>query len=233
MLDGLAPVADLWPLPVDGVSESYALGDGGVLENYGIIPLLLRGVDRIVVFVNTGTALNPTFDETRPTQWKGIDDYLPALFGYRVTATGTALQNNHVFEQGGLKAVIDGLMAAKAKGGGVIAETLLTTQQNGWWGVEGGRAVRVLWVYNERASDWEARLHDEVREAIEKGNHSWLLHGPVPHFPHYSTAGENALEIVELTPVQVSLLADLTCWAVMNNAETFRGLLGADPPVGA
>lgn len=225
-LDVLAPQSPLWPMPPTAPAQPFALGDGGILENYGIIPLILRGVERIVVFVNTGTRLKPTFEKSRSTQWKGIDDYLPALFGYRVVDTGTALQNNHVFEQGEFQAVVDGLTKARAAGEGVLTRSVLTTVDNSWWGVTAGQKVDVTWVYNDRVTAWEQQLHDEVHEAVRKGNSDAFLHGPLELFPNYKTAGENTLDIVELTNVQVNALADLTCWTVMHNGKLFADALG-------
>ncbi len=224
-LDVLAPQSPLWPMPPEK-AQPFALGDGGILENYGIIPLILRGVERIVVFVNTGTRLEPTFDENRPTQWKGIDDYLPALFGYRVVDTGTALQNNHVFEQGQLHALVDTLKAARVAGQGIIARSKLTTVANDWWGVAAGQTVDVIWVYNDRVTAWEQQLHREVHDAVRKGNSDVFFHGPLELFPNYKTAGENTLDIVELTNVQVNALANLTCWTVMHNRDLFTDALG-------
>ena len=50
-----APEMTYWPvLPdTDLVSAVYDFGDGGNIENYGLISLLLRGVEKIVVFINT------------------------------------------------------------------------------------------------------------------------------------------------------------------------------------
>jgi hypothetical protein len=36
---------------------------------------------------------------------------------------------------------------------------------------------------------------------------------------------ENGLELVELTPEQVNLLADLTCWNITSQADVFRSVL--------
>lgn len=223
----LAPTSLLWPIPPTEPVRNYALGDGGILENYGIIPLLLRGVERIVVFVNTGTPLHPKFHGTETSQWSGIDNYLPALFGYVEQGTGIALQNNHVFKQSEFQGVVDQLVAARKAGSGLVADATLTVVDNPWWGLKGGHTVEVVWVYNDRVSDWEHLVHGEVLEAIKQGRASnFWSHGPLEKFPNYDTMGENALELVELTNVQINALADLSCWVVTNNAAVFKRMLG-------
>lgn len=221
----LSPELPIWALPPDG-SAPYALGDGGIVENFGIIPLLIRGVERIVVFVNTSTRLDPKATPGEDSEWSGIEENIPALFGYRMQSTGTALQNNHVFVRGGFQPVLDQLVAARKQGDGIIATSTLTTVDNDWWGVAGGQTVEVSWVYLDRTSAWERQLHAEVLDAIKQGNHAHFFHGPLQGFPNYATMDQNALELTELTPVQVNALADLTCWTVLHNEALFRRMLG-------
>ena len=99
-----------------------------------------------------------------------------------------------------------------------------------------------LWVYNDRVREWENALdtsqfeykwldfwpiHLTLKDAIAKGNepNPW---GPFMHFPNYRTVEENGLlDLVELTPQQVNLLADLSCWNVIHNQEVFEEMLPA------
>jgi len=56
-----SPVFDYWPVDVKGKSNechSYSIGDGSTIENYGILPLLRRQVENIIVFINTDDASN-------------------------------------------------------------------------------------------------------------------------------------------------------------------------------
>jgi hypothetical protein len=101
----------------------------------------------------------------------------------------------------------------------------LEVQQNDWWGVEGNWTVKICWVYNDRVAAWESQLEKDIRKEINKGNRRHFKRGKFRHFPNYKTVDENFLDLVELTPEQVNLLAHLCCWNVLENRDTFKDLL--------
>ncbi len=138
---------------------------------------------------------------------------------------GANPSRNQVFARSDFTGVVGALQAAKKAGKAVMTTTELVTRDNDWWGLAGGGRVRVCWVYLERVADWENELDHSIRNKIRRGNHSWLAHGPFHAFPNYATAGDNFLDLVELTAEQVNLLADLTCWGVTENAAVFRDVL--------
>lgn len=218
----MVPRARHWPPGADDGQPGrvHSFGDGGDIENFGLIALLRRRVERIVVFVNT---LHPLAAEVRPGATSGalgIDPYIPPLFGY-----GTAkCPHNQVFARAALEGVVAALQEAKRRGRGVVAATRLAVEPNAWWGVAGGWEVEIGWVYNERAPAWEARLDADVRRAIEAGQppHGG---GPFAHFPFYRTEGQNPGCLVRLTAPQVNLLADLSCWTVVENSALLREVL--------
>ena len=199
----------------------HAFADGGDIENFGLIALLRRRVERIVVFVNT---LHPLAERVRPAaasgEEAGIDPYIPPLFGYATSKC----PHNQVFARAAFGSVAAALREAKRGGRGAVAATRLTVEPNAWWGVAGGWDVEVCWVYNERAPAWEARLDADVRRAIDEGQAPRPA-GPFAHFPFYRTEGQNPGCLVRLTAPQVNLLADLSCWVVMEHAALLREVL--------
>lgn len=225
-LRDLTPDAPYWPVRHGAVpgTRLFDVGDGGVLENYGLISLLLRRIETVVVFINTSIPLNLDYDPSGPIGKKDIDTYLPALFGVRDPSLGTATQNNQVFAASDYVKLVHELQAAKRRGDAVMAVTPLTTVANEWWGVPAGQRVRVCWMYLDRCAKWEARLDETVRGKIERGNHHHLFAGPFKRFPHYNTLSEIPLRLIELTDAQVRLLADLTCWCVTSEAERLEQL---------
>ena len=48
-----------------------------------------------------------------------------------------------------------------------MVTTALVTVANAWWGVAGGVAVNLTWVYNSRATEWERLLPPELRAAVQ------------------------------------------------------------------
>ena len=203
-----------WPVGARGgqPAHTHSFADGGDLENFGLIALLRRRVERIVIFVNT---LHPLED---------IDPYIPPLFGHATTEC----PHNQVFARAAFDGVVAGLRAAKRGGQGVVAATRLAVEPNAWWGVAGGWDVRICWVYNERAPAWEARLDSPVRRAIEDGQPPRAT-GPFANFPFYRTEGQNPGCLVRLTAPQVNLLADLSCWTVVEHAALLREVLRGGP----
>ncbi len=218
------PQARYWPPSGAGGQREQVLsfGDGGDVENFGLIALLRRRVERIVVFVNT---LHPLAAEVRPEVGSGaagIDPYIPPLFGYSTVRC----PHNQVFARAAFDGVVAALRDAKRRGRGVVAATRLAVEPNAWWGLAGGWQATICWVYNERAPAWESRLDGGIRRAIDAGQPPRAT-GPFANFPFYRTEGQNPGCLVRLTAPQVNLLADLSCWTVIENAallsEVLRG----------
>ena len=226
-VSGLSPQADYWPVDATGAipATSMDFGDGGNLENYGLIALLKRGVKNIIVFVNTSIKLQD-FDPTKPPSKDDIDCDIPPLFG--LPGCTQAMERNQVFPTDAFSTVAQGLIDAKygtTPNGTVMFQSALEVQDNAWWGLTGGWSANVLWVYNDRVMAWEEQLPADVAQAIEEGNAADPS-GPFEHFPNYYTMFQNSdLELVELTREQVNLLGALSCWNITENADTFRAFL--------
>jgi hypothetical protein len=228
----LAPRSFYWPVTTsaDAPVTRLTFGDGGNLENYGLIALLRRKVTQIVVFVNTGTPVNVDYDPTTPPGETDIDYNLTTLFGYTGRTSPPTLQNQ-VFPQSEFAPLVTALQNAKRSEGPVMAKCTHTVVANDWWGVtatgsESG-GVTILWVYNDRVPAWESQLpattfldkhlgEITLAEAIAAGNGATPA-GPVQHFPNYLTVEEDKLALDALTPLQVNLLAELSCWNVVND----------------
>jgi hypothetical protein len=221
----LSPKWDYWPPgageQADG--QSFNFGDGGNLEDYGLISVLLRKVRTAAVFINTSVKINLAYDPETPPTPDDIDPNLPTLFGY----PNEFSPFNQVFETARFAPLVRSLQAARRAGRSVIARTELTTVANEWCGLTGGHPVTILWVYNERVLDWEARIPvaSGVPAAIDAGN-SATPHGPFVDFPNYQVSGQNVPGSIALTPEQINLLGDVSCWNITANAEMFAELLG-------
>lgn len=181
------PVRDIWPVadhpippkstafPVPTLTD-YFIGDGGLLENFGVVSLLLRGVERIAIFVNTDTPVDVNYDPAKAPAASQLDTVVVQLFGREVAGGKNPFPLDHVFEaDGGCDAngkafqgfadLVKALQAAKMRDeaspgewAGVVAETRLKTVANSNWGLSGGRFVDVVWVYLDRVKEWEALL---------------------------------------------------------------------------
>jgi hypothetical protein len=113
--DKLAPEALYWPFTTTSTSETtdFAFGDGGVMENYGLLSLLQRKVETIIIFINTVSSLDSTAHPDELAKGNGIDAYLPPLFGHPVQSSGTFTGHNQVFAASDFATVTRKLQAAK------------------------------------------------------------------------------------------------------------------------
>lgn len=80
----------------------------------------------------------------------------------------------------------------------------LTTVENRWFGVKGGRTVKVLWIYLNKIESWFNELSPDVREVV----------ADTKNFPFYDTISQ-----LELSKSEVTLLSNLTAWNVLEDSK--------------
>ena len=209
------PHATYWPPGgPNSAGTSEVFTDGGDVENYGLISLLRRGVKAVVIFINTMWPLSVDHDPSNWPRHGAIDPSLAPLFG----AACTRFPHNRVFPEADYAVVVAGLQAAKRRGDTVMMTSRHVVQTNQWWGLAGDAEVTVCWCYNEHVDRWARRLSAPLRRLVQEGR-SAKPDGPFAHFPHYLTRAQNPGTLIRLTPVQMNLLAHLSCWNVMENQD--------------
>jgi hypothetical protein len=228
VLQSIVPKYQYWS-PVDPpitqpVAESE-FADGGSLENSGVAAMLsYADIDRVIAFLNVETLLRVDSAGTIV-----VDDCLPPLFGYQpyVDGQGYALyegaidpaqpvfQFNQVFSSSDFQPLLQDLWNASSNGTAApIVSQTLTTVDNRWFNVTGGRTVTLLWAYLAYASNWFDGISDIwVRRLVDVEQ---VAYG----FPNYSTF------TTDLSANQINLLSNLTAWSVQANAASFAALYG-------
>ena len=190
--------------PKKNSAREYEFGDGGILENIGLMPLLMRKVKKIILFVNTKAKLKGA--------GKGeINDSIPPLFGKT-----PGFEDNIVFPEDKYEILVQGLLEAKNQGKTVMFRGTFPILQNDHYGIVGGWDADILWVYNERVGEWEDKLPPEIRAEIG--------HGSLGNFPHYRTFFQNPPAVIDLSKKQVNMLANLSCWNIVSNSADFEGM---------
>lgn len=194
---------------LDGNAEMMA-GDGGLLEITGIISLLHRRVENILVM---GMTSDKTIEE---------DASLASLFGSTsVPLSGDSFDfsHNQVFATDRYSEVIATIRAEMEAGRAAKAQLNLVTVDNPYWGVRAGQRVRVCWIYLHAPTAWIDRLPEDTRAELFNGT-------TFESFPHYSTTKQ-----FQLTYPQANLLAHMTSAVVIDNAQAIRSALGlvSDP----
>lgn len=228
------PIAQYWPVPsTEGDRDPghgvYTFGDGGSLDNYGLIPMLLRGVENIVVFINTERRLSLEYDPSdlanNPPSITQLDGQLPTFFGAQpLDRNQPPMPNNQVFSARDFTSVVRALQQAKrssrGENGAAVATTTLEVLDNDWWGLTGGWKTNVTWVYLDRVSEWEGAIDPELSRLVEAANNA----GPkdkIPFwgFPNYKTMFQSGkIQIISMRPQEANLLADFTSWVVTDSA---------------
>ena len=212
-LDNMIPAVTYWPvlnaatLPRNA-ARPYLFGDGGNLENQGIMPLLRRNLPKIVAFVNTETQLS----QQGPQSQVVVDSDLPPLFGlewssstgaYVPISASSPFYRNQVFDSQTFDDLRSQLWARAQAGATAMAiQTSVTVLKNPHYGVPGG-TTDILWVYLHPVSAWYNQLHSTVQDwmDVEIWNYSM--------FPNYYTVDQ-----LHLDSRQVNLMAHLTSWNV-------------------
>ena len=233
-LDNMIPAVTYWPvlnaatLPRNA-ARPYLFGDGGNLENQGIMPLLRRNLPKIVAFVNTETQLSQQGAQGQVV----VDSDLPPLFGLEWSKTkgnyvpispSSPFRFNQVFDSQSFDDLRAQLWARAQQGATTLAvQKGVTVLANTHYGVSAG-TTDILWFYLHPVSWWFDNLDDSVQDwmDIEFLNYSM--------FPNYFT-----IDQLHLDNRQVNLLAHLTSWNVAGttqvggfpaNAQVFRDFFG-------
>jgi hypothetical protein len=195
-------------------AKEYDFADGGILENFGIMPLLKRGVPRIIVFVNCETELkiDPYNEEVT------ICDSIPALFKPIKNQYGDKhFEDNVVFadQEEAYRDLVFCLHQKIQSGEPAIhvGKYKITAQPH--YDIKGGKEVEIMWVYNSRVKNWMKELPHAVRAKIEQGDYG-------DRFPNYKTFMENFPRIIDLKPEQVNLMAHQAAWNMVVSKQLVK-----------
>lgn len=214
----VTPKVACWPAGQTGQipAQTQLFGDGGLLDNLGLMPLLQRQVPRIAVFVNTEVPLAPSKAGVQ------LDPVVTSLFEPSDDFPRNQVLRN---QDGELAALGLGLWQASQAGGPAIWSQTYQTIDNEFFGIK-AYAVEILFVYNALVGDWLSELSEEVAAQVRAGAAG---EGPLKGFPLYSTFDEDGLgHLVELTATQALLLADMMAAGLTQEgpARALTALLG-------
>ncbi len=241
-----APVYNYYPIPQTestpvGEYEQFT-GDGGNLDNCGILPMLLRQLKNIIVFANSD-------QQTGYSEIHGVPivaDMIPPLFGYKPyselwgyvhygskSSDGWAILK--VFESSQFLPLINKLYKAFQNGQTAMwKQTMVIAADNKLNIPHTTYSPNVLWVYNNPVKQWsDAIASADVRADVVHGTQG---HGPLAYFPNYSTAFEDVhfwhpsswKKLADMDAYQISMLANLSHWNVTSTTESPNGPANQD-----
>lgn len=202
-------------------ADEFQHGDGGDIDNLAIMPLLVRGVSNILVFINTAQPFQKPVNGCQSISEQTIKDDLLSLF----RPSGKLIHN--VVIKNGRKELIKLCKEFTKKK--VTGEPLTYCQPyqvvlNSRHGIQPYQP-NICWVYLDRVKNWLVKVDKNAGELNRK------LHEqkrPFDHFPHYRTFAEQGAFLIDLDRERVNALSNLTAWVVLENADHLRqGLPGA------
>lgn len=218
-----------WPItsrtvPTPQEAHEYALGDGGAIDNSGLLPLLQRRARKVIWIATSYMPMTEydyekaTFGNFDPYEAQVVDQ-VAAAFGYGLNNKdeGYFYSNNQVFKKTELLPICRKLWNLKSQGKPCVLKETLEVLPNNYWGIVGGYEVSLVLVYLDQCTDFQKQLPEEVQQEIAKG-----AGGAFENFPIYKTTGNNKDDRLGLTTAQVNLLAAQGEYAVRQNAELFR-----------
>lgn len=207
-----------WPISDIGKidEEEYAHGDGGHLENLGIMPLLARKVKNIIVFINGKTPFNADegqYSGSIRALFEPVDDFeiQDILKGQQ------KFDVNIVFEERKLEPLLDAFKERQSKGETLIHWDEYEVKQNDNYKIRPYTA-RICWIYNDKVENWNKKLGQSNDLGVKKIFESQEF----SNFPHYRTFLQNPPKIIDLSKRQVSALAHLSCWNVCQYADKIK-----------
>jgi hypothetical protein len=230
IITAIVPQYKYWPIagikPNPGVTPSD-FADAGSLDNTAVTAVLTYAdIDNIIAFVNSETPLQGPQPGTADKNQEGIPNIIvssqiPPLFGFQPydPEVGYKLYEgddnprepvfkfNQVFPSGDFSKLLQGLWEASGSGTNKTGSNFtqsLTTVENRWFGVKGGRTVKVLWIYLNKIESWFNELSPDVREVV----------ADTKNFPFYGTISQ-----LELSKSEVTLLSNLTAWNVLEDSK--------------
>ncbi len=230
----------------------YPHGDGGHLDNLGLLPLLARKVERILVFINTPTKYGYKKGRNKPS----IDSGLVSLFNLKNNSNYSKVFRRHphniVFSENAFNRLIQGFDKKLEDHNGepnrnipnsplVYCDTY-SIVENKRFNVtrtydfkekktnhdKGVYAPKICWVYLSNAKAWleeiekNTDIDNEIKYSILNKK------GEFRHFPHYWTFANDLpkLTVIDKSHAQVNLLSNLTHWVVKMTANDITKYLG-------
>lgn len=219
-------------------SREYAIGDGGNSENLGIIPLLKRKVDRIIVFVNSMKKID--------TNERGkivINDAVSKVFGVFQTYTSSGLGDMAVHVLKNEKGELDTLKNELFRLSRNKKEPLIITHKYaimenpdfGVYSYDDYDSVQITWVYNDNVESFLNILRDTTESTKDEKLIRWINSGRLNqrrwpfnnmNFPHYATFGTTSYwKGIDYRPTHANLLNHFASWVVVSNQDTFRRII--------
>gem|GEM_PF-2756930 len=215
-------------------TEKFTFADATDFDNLGIIPLLRRKVDKIIVFVNA----------TQPIQINklgvAIDESITRLFGefsnYNEVERYKTAPHILYNDKGQLDTLKNRLLNLKHANEPLIYTAQYEVYDNARFGIftnPNWHSVQITWVYSDNPQPYYSKLKDkEIRNLHRQGklnqhvSKKYRDNNETGQFPFYVAAwGSSLLKGLDYKNEHVNLMAHYSAWVIMDNAEYFKKII--------
>ncbi len=198
------------------MNDDFVHGDGGNIDNIGLMPLLARRVDNIMVFINTQEDFDTGYangDIPPYAMYSDLQDY----FKYNEKRP-----KNIVFSESQLKPLYEALEEDKEAGRPLVHCSIYSIKENKFFGVLNtqGYTPRICWFYNDKPTQWTnlikqaAPLDDELEKIIQEKR-------PYKNIPHSKTFMQqwHDFQFIDRNNQHVNIESNISGWAVCESAK--------------
>jgi hypothetical protein len=191
------------------LSPAVPHADGGLTDNFGVMPLLARGVKNVLVFFNTNTR-----------EFSANDDLKSLFMPVGTLDGGGDKTHNQVFDS----EQYEELRKAFARAGAdplVHCWAGLKVLPNAFYNIAAYDGLNLCIFYNADAKAWHDAIANQGVRALFEGEAAKQEN--LDTFPWYDTFGQNKPKVIYLDNRQVNLLADFTSW-IVSRRETVEDI---------
>jgi hypothetical protein len=174
-----------------------AHADGGAQDNLGVMPLLVRQVKNVFVFINTATKY-----------WRYNDDLRSLFVSIGPPDSDGDKRYNGVLQASdpkvdALELVLSAFDKAQSNGSPYVycgKNWTVTPSQH--FNIRGYTGLNICFFYNAQPAKWAESLPKSVQPEVPK----------TKNFPWFRTFGQDVPHVIKLKPSEVNLLANMWAW---------------------
>lgn len=203
--------------------ETYH-GDGGFVDNFGLMMLLSRKVENIIVFINTAIPFDgpPPEKACAAFESSGVVDDLYYYFYPRehtpsCKPVATPTMPTNVFAEEKFPELVEAFRKKKDSGEPLVYCGEYGVKPMAEFGIKEAYTARICWAYLDLPRKWitevnKSSISKDVVEDLAQGS------GRFPKFPNYPTFMAND-HLIDMNTGMVNALAELSTWSVYYTAR--------------
>eukprot|EP00924_Labyrinthula_sp_SR-Ha-C_P014282 snap_masked-scaffold_20-processed-gene-0.29-mRNA-1 protein AED:0.42 eAED:0.42 QI:0/-1/0/1/-1/1/1/0/586 len=240
VMDNLSPMISYFPIFCDKIAQfsryqpctKINIGDGGLIDNSGIPPLLQRKVKKVLCFFNSSQPLDLEFKPNRFIEYDfsqgeadityqcATTDFLGLFGAVELGGIASTYTTITCFRKSDLNLVMQDFVDSVNAGKGAVSRRQLEVLPNSTWNIEGGYVVDICFIYNAHVHEFEKSLPEDTRAEIAKGED-----GILENYPYFSTMFQNTA-LFSLQNEEVSLLSAQAEHTIKENKDLLVDFMG-------